>query len=191
MLAGCVNLSTKSAPQNNYSLSALAPPNVSYNKSKAENILEIYPPQIAPQFAGSNFVYRTNELNYTTDYYNVFFGFPAEQIQQNSIKYIQTTKIFKYASDNILPLKTDYILKTNITELYADYRDAKFPKAVISIQYTLINAKEQPKIVFSRTLNASIPLTEKSSNALVNGWNEGLQKILKRLAINLAASTKT
>jgi len=190
-LSGCINLKTKNTPQKYYSLTIdtsansrtiTTPKKHQHLKSNfRQYTLEIYPPQIDPQFSGTNFIYRTSELNYTNDYYNVFFGFPAEQIQQNTIKYLQTNKIFKYTSDNLYPIKADYALKINITELYADYRNPKTPQAVISIQYVLINTQEQPKIVFNKTFRESIPLTAKSSTALVEGWNVGLQKILDLL----------
>jgi ABC-type uncharacterized transport system auxiliary subunit len=204
-LTGCINLNVKGkTPQQHYSLSVEMPDlgttpqnapqkNISKKlrrsiKTKYKtHILEIYPPQIAPQFAGSIFIYRTSEINYTSDYYNTFLGFPSDQIQQNGIKYIQASKIFKYAADDVSPLKADYALKTNIKELYADYRNTKIPQAVISIQYVLINnTKDQPTIAFNKTFTESIPLTEKSSQALVDGWNQGLQKILDQLIANLS-----
>lgn len=184
---GCVNFSAKNLPQQQYLLmtkdpsiySVAIPKNV---KSKFyADILEIYTPQIISQFSGTSFVYRINEINYISDYYNIFFGFPSMQIGQNGVKYIQASKIFKYASDNILPLEADYVLKTNILELYADYRDKKSPKAVISIQYTLISLKKQPAIIFNKTFSQSITITEKNSIALVDGWNNGLQKILEQM----------
>lgn len=180
--AGCVNLSTKYLAQQQYGLSVKQPSPVPH---KTDKILEIYYPNIAAQFSGSNFVYKANESEYTNDFYNKFFTSPVDDIDQSVIKYLQNSRLFKYASDDITPLRPDYILKTNVTELYADYRDKNAPRAVMSVQFTLVNTEDKPQIIMNKTFRQSILLRDKSSISLIVGWNKCLQNILSRLLVTL------
>lgn len=178
-LIGCVNLNHKYIEQQKYGLAVSLPKPVAHKNDK---ILEIYYPEIAAQFSGANFIYRTHELKYTSDYYNIFFVSPLEQIYHNELKYLQTVKLFKYVSGDVTPLKPNYILKTYVSALYADYRDTTQPKAMMSIQFILLDVSVKPvKIIMQKTFVQSMLLPQKSSDALVATWNKELEIILQQL----------
>lgn len=178
-LSGCINLSSKYVPQQKYGFDVRLPRPVAAKNSK---ILEIYYPEIAAPFAGMSFVYRMQALKFTTDYYNIFFISPAEQIYQNELKYLRATNIFKLVSANVAPLLPDYILKAYVSELYADYRNAASPKAVITIQFVLLDvALSPPKIIMQKTFSRKQILQQKSSAALMAAWNDELGSILRQL----------
>jgi ABC-type uncharacterized transport system auxiliary subunit len=184
-LSGCFGVNNKYVEQQKYGLSVSE---AKYSLHNTGKILEIFYPTIDSQFAGSNFVYRIDNLRYAYDYYNTFFISPLEQINRNEVKYLQSTKLFTYASDTIYPLQPNYILKTHISELYADYRDTLKPKAIMALQFTLldITPNSTPKIVFSKSLSRSAILSQKSSDALVATWSDELASILRQLS-NLCA----
>lgn len=179
VLTGCVKLNNKYIVQQKYALAVILQKPVAHKNDK---ILEIYYPEIAAQFSGANFVYRTHELKYTSDYYNIFFVSPLEQIYHNELKYLQTVKLFKYVSGDVTPLKPNYILKTYVNALYADYCDAIQPKAVMAIQFVLLDVSVKPvKIIMQKTFSQSMLLPQKSSDALVATWNKELESILQQL----------
>lgn len=186
LLVGCISMNSKSFVPTQYGLK-VTPPSQPHGKKFAK-ILNVYYPEVAAEFAGSSFVYRTSDINYTTDYYNVFFGTPAEQIHQNILRYLQGAKQFKYVADNVYPVRPDYALRTRVIDLYADYRDQNKPRAVLTVQSVLFDVSGEPKIIMNKTLQQNIPLRAKTSAALIQGWNVGLNSLLQKLMFNMEVS---
>lgn len=140
-----------------------------------------------PQFSNVNFVYRTSKINYLTDYYNEFFTLPTNLINQAITKYLSSTNIFRFVTNEDHPIRIKYLLKSEITELYADYRNRNCPKAVMKIQFNLFrtNPSGRTTMILNKTLSAAALLQHKDSKSLVNAWNVDLEIILQRLAYNL------
>jgi ABC-type uncharacterized transport system auxiliary subunit len=142
---------------------------------------------VTPQFSNVNFIYRTSKINYLTDYYNEFLTLPSNLINQAITKYLSYTNIFRFVTneDHITNMK--YLLKSDVLELYADYRDHNHPKAVMRIKFNLfrINSSGKNTMLLNKTLSAAAPLRCKDSKSLVNAWNVDLEIILRRLAYNL------
>jgi uncharacterized lipoprotein YmbA len=149
----------------------------------SNKILAINSVRIAPQFSGFSFVYRTSDINYIKDYYNIFFNPPEQQIQQYIVNYLQARNLFKYVDDAGI-LHPDYILYSKVTALYADYRNREHPMGVMAIRFTLLKVSKS-HIVLDKTIQARIPLQRKDTTSLVNAWNQGLEKILDRLGMNI------
>ena len=182
--SGCIMGSSYPVP-NKYMLSIKTPKKITYRPLKQN--LFVHSTTVTPQFTNVNFVYRTNKINYLTDYYNEFFTLPANLINQAIAKYLSATNIFKFVTNDPTPIGTQYILKSKVTELYADYRDHDHPKAVMKIQFNLfiINHNDKNVMLFNKTFSAAAPLRCKNSQSLVNAWNVDLEIILRRLAYNL------
>jgi cholesterol transport system auxiliary component len=130
------------------------------------------------QFMSRGFVYRTSELSFLIDYYNIFFTSPAQQINKLIIDYLRDKNIFSYVANDAGQLKINYILYPQITALYADYRNPKRPLGVIAIDCTLFSANKISWPLLHKQYLAQIPLAAKNSESLVKAWNEGLQNIL-------------
>jgi ABC-type uncharacterized transport system auxiliary subunit len=173
---GCISLQQKHVEQNQYELKLALPGKVAKHISGK---LDVYYPQIDYQFASSSFVYRVSDLKYITDYYNVFFGSPIDQIQEGLIKYLHSARVFNYVAEDVYPLKADYALKTTVFALYGDYRNPNLPKAVIGIRFVLLDLRDTQKVVLDKNFKEEIPLQAKSSEALVAAWNTGLNRILR------------
>jgi ABC-type uncharacterized transport system auxiliary subunit len=138
---------------------------------------------IEPQFSNLDFVYRIDNINYRNDYYNVFFIQPSMLINQAIAQYINATNLFRYTTEDTHPININYFLKSHVTALYADYRNKNFPKAVITIHFTLFHfIGQHVKLLMNKTLTAAIPLQQKDSPSLVYAWNRGLTIILQQLA---------
>ncbi|KPJ67538.1 MAG: hypothetical protein AMJ43_04630 [Coxiella sp. DG_40] len=178
--SGCIR--EQYIQRNEYMLDVKMP---SKSKSSASNkVLEINNVTIAPQFSNLSFVYRISDINYIRDYYHIFFNPPEQQIEQLVVKYLQIKNLFKYIITDTNILQPDYILRYEITALYADYRDFKRPKAVAIIHFTLFDSKTS-RILMNRKFSAVIPLRKKDTQNLVYAWNKGLEKILVQLCDRL------
>lgn len=186
-ITGCIhlntNFSTPSFERQKYSL------NISYPKSKTTKSnapnLEVYYPLVSEKYSGQSFVYKTHGNIFLTDAYNIFFGFPGDQIHQIIINYLKATGQFKYVSPEVFPAKTHYALRTYINKLYADYTNRSFPKASIEIHFVLFDLQNQNNILLDKVFQKNILLKEKTSQALVNAWNIGLKQILQELNSDL------
>ncbi len=150
----------------------------------SKNTLAIYNVTSVPQFSSLAFVYRTSDINYTRDYYNIFFNSPSDQIQDQMVKYLAATNLFQHVTDEISIFKTTYSLRSKVIELYADYRNSDQPKAVMTIKFMVFRGTKS-KIVLAKTITSAVPLATKSSRALVEAWNNDLAIILAKLTTNL------
>jgi cholesterol transport system auxiliary component len=177
-------LSTEYLTRNQYALNVTLPQKMrSFPNNKNLLIDNI---TTAPQFADKSFVYRKGQSQYLTDYYNVFFAFPGEQITQLTTNYINASNLYKHVTNDNYLINPNYILRGEILELYADYRNNKQPKAVITIRFVLIKLGEtKNNIIFDKTLSQKIPLKKKDTQSLVYAWDTGLSRIFRALAYTL------
>jgi len=169
--------------QNQYGLT-ITPPHKTKN-FLTDDVLKINGINIASPFSDVYFVYRTSNIDYMNDYYNVFVSLPADQINQLTAKFLAASNLFKFVDYMTNHIEPTFILHTNVHELYADYRDSNHPKAVMTIQFTLFKPNHKIHLLFDKTYSESIPLQDKSSTSLVSAWNVGLQRILTKLTWNL------
>jgi len=155
--------------------------------------LEIDKLDIAEPFSGDNFVYKLPNSRYEQDYYNVFFTSPDEQISLLIGQYFKKSHLFKSIALNGYP-KPDYALQGKIMALYADYTNANEPTAVMIIKFIVIDFRPQNKnqdpaiCALSKTFTASVPLQNKSTQALITAWNKALESILNQLSKAMIAS---
>jgi ABC-type uncharacterized transport system auxiliary subunit len=181
LCTGCI--SVKNFTPQQYQLEVPSPKPVAH---KAEDkVLEINNAVIAPQFTSLGFVYRTAELKYTIDYYNIFFTPPAQQINKIMVNYVRAKNIFSYVTSDVGQLNIDYVLYPEITALYADYRDSKRPLAVVAIDCTVFPSSKTNKPLLHKLYAAKVPIIVKDSESLVKAWNQGLQRILSDISTDL------
>ncbi len=186
LLASC--FSVKYPEQQTYMLNIAMPQQEKITTK--HNLLMIATPTIAAQFQNNTFVYRTSAIHYLTDYYNAFFIPPNLQIKQLITEYLSHAGLFQQVVGQSNIMRADLILQTEITALYADYRNSNYPKGVIAMQFMLLNKEaKKSEILFNTTFSETIPLQQKDSQSLVLAWNQGLQKILKQLTVKLKTVT--
>jgi hypothetical protein len=178
-LVGCTTLN-KNYPQRNYYIF-----NVSTQQRNLSPVsgpvLEVPRFVISPSFAGTEFVYRIGDLSYKSDFYNQFLKPPASLITGEARKWLSEAGSFKYVVNPTYG-QPNYVLDGNVNELYGDYREHDTPKAVLGIQFFLIDeAPASPKIIFQNNYQREVAISSKSPGELVKGWNEALQQILTAL----------
>lgn len=150
-----------------------------------------YPLVIAPvdapaQWAGTGFMYRLNRYAYQSDYYHRFL-IPPQDMMSNILQTSLTNSGFfpdvkSYASPFDHAHNT---LKANILLLYADYSDSAHPNAVMVVS-TVFYKYDQPHAKkFARVFEERIPLDHKSTDALINAWQLGVDQIVQDLLTEL------
>ena len=87
--------------------------------------------------------------------------------------------------DSSGPLPATHILEGAVTALYGDYRGTP-AKAVLGLHFFLLQqASSHPEIIWRHEYRQELEVTEKSPEALVNGWNATLRFILSALNADL------
>jgi cholesterol transport system auxiliary component len=188
LCAGCFGIE-RSYPDKHYFVLE-AGTNTSSSDSPANETLQVSSIRISPRYADRSFVYRTSEAGYESDFYNQFLVSPASLITEEVRKDLIASQLFKYVISASSPLQPSYVLDGMVNALYGDFRNADSPRAVLEMEFFLTSEiPAKPGILLQRRYAKSIPLTGRSPEALVKGWNQALEEILTSFAADLKAVT--
>ncbi len=175
--SGCVNLRRDYPIRTFYVLEAR--PDAIQPPAEDGPVVQVQLFRASPGFSSSEFVYRTGESIFESDSYHAFFTLPSDQIRALTSQWIQDSGRARAVLDRSSRLRPDNIIEGNLVNLYGDFRDEGNPRAVIEIEFLVMDIQPiEPTIIFSRSYQESIPIPESTAEALVEGWNEGLKKIL-------------
>lgn len=134
---------------------------------------------ISPRFADRDFVYRTSQTEFESDFYNQFLIAPAVMITEEARRALAASSGFKFVVGPASPLTPNYILEGSINALYGDFRNPGAPAAVLEIEFFLHNENPaNPGIAMHKRYMQVVALKERSPEALVRGWSEALQAIV-------------
>ena len=181
---GCVSLE-RSYPEKRYFV-------IEVNEAKSANpggekVLLMSNLQISPRYADRGFIYRTSEAEYEADFYNQFLSSPAVMISEETRKSLAASSKFKFVVGPSSPLTADYSLEGSINSLYGDFRKPNAPSAVLEIEFFLHNENSNnPGIVLQKRYMKSVPLKEKSPEALAKGWSEALESIVSTFVADVS-----
>jgi cholesterol transport system auxiliary component len=185
-LSGCVSLE-KSYPDRRYFALELAQgksPN-----STSDRILSVASPRISPRYADRSFIYRTSTAAYEADFYNQFLTAPDSMIAEELRKGLAASELFKYVVGPSNSLQPNYVLEGTINALYGDFRDPSRPAAVLEMEFFLYNQDPAASgVSLQKRYEKSVPLNEKSPEALVKGWDQALADIVAALLADLKAA---
>ncbi|MBI3736175.1 membrane integrity-associated transporter subunit PqiC, partial [Candidatus Sumerlaeota bacterium] len=184
VLSGCISLK-KGYPDKHFFVLDLTHPPVTNPPARPNRVLQISPFQISPRYEGQEFVYRTGELRYESDFYNQFFIPPAVIITEEFTRWLAASGLFDRVTNPSDMASPTQILNGSITAIYGDYTE-KRPKAILEIQI-LIHPVSESKgpAYFQRNYRQEIPLKDPSAEALAAGWDEALRAILADLENDL------
>jgi len=136
---------------------------------------------------GSEFVTRSGEAEYESDFYSAFFVPPAAQAMEQAHRWLGTSKLFGSVVGTGSSIAETQVLEGNLVALYADRRDRKSPRAVLELQFMLVGVASDPAgVLMQKTYRQEIALPKDDTESLVRGWNEGLAKILTALEEDLS-----
>jgi cholesterol transport system auxiliary component len=187
LCAGCFGIERSYPDKHYYVLEAGA--NNSPSDSSANETLQVSSIRISPRYADRSFVYRTSEAGYESDFYNQFLVSPASLITEEIRKDLIASQAFKYVISASSPLQPSYVLEGMVNALYGDFRDPNSPRAVLEMEFFLTSdIPEKAGILMQKRYAQSIPLSGRSPEALVRGWNQALEAIVTSLAADLKAA---
>ena len=187
LCCGCVSLE-RSYPDKRYFV-IVVPESANRTSSAGNRILSVSNLRISPRYADKTFVYRISEAGYESDFYNQFLTSPDLMIGEEVRKGLAASQLFKYVVGPSNQLQPNYVLEGSVNALYGDFRNAKMSAAFLEIEFFLHNEDAaNPGIVMQKRYLKSVPLSERSPEALVKGWNDALNEILTALAADLKAA---
>ncbi len=188
LFGGCVNLDKPTAQRNFYMLNTSEiplPTNIVPMDGKP--LLQIQNFSIASPFARREFVYRTRDDLYESDYFNAFFINPADLLNERITLSLADSPSFNILFPGLDRLHADYVLDGYITRLYGDFRDLKQPKAALGLALYLIKvSKPNPHVVMGKIYMRKIPIAKRTPENLVQGWNQALKEILKDIHVDIS-----
>ena len=186
-LSGCVSIE-KSYPDKRYFVLDISR-DINPKNETGIGILQVSNARVSPRYEEKSFVYRTSEAGYESDFYNQFLVSPAFLISEEVRKGLARSHVFQHVIASSSQLEPTHILESGVAALYGDFRDLSAPRAVMEIDFFLSReASGRSEIVLGRRYSKSVPLSGRSPEALVKGWNEALEAILNSLIADLKAT---
>lgn len=189
VLAGCGNLSKRYPEQRRFRLAV--PAAKAAKGARPDTVLRV------SRFSGSElarkveFVYRTGENAWDTDFYNVFLLPPVVQAAEESRAWLAKTGLFGHVVSPGSNLDPTHALEGHLRAIYGDFRDGSAPRAVLKIELSLIDVRATaPRVVLHEVYESETPIKaagEPTSSALVAAWNAALEQALKDFAGKLPA----
>jgi cholesterol transport system auxiliary component len=186
LLFGCVSIE-RSYPDKRYFLLEISS-KASPQDPADSGILQISSARVSPRYADRNFVYRRSDTRFESDFYNQFLISPAALVTEELRRELSQAGLFKFVVGSANPLAPTHTMETMVNTLYGDFRDLKAPKAVIEMEFFLTQEASPSGIVFHKLYQRIVPVQERNPEALVRGWNQGLESISGSLVSDLKAS---
>ncbi len=176
---GCGGIN-KSYPERTYYMFEISRQAVPLTAVKGTTV-EVKRFNISPGSQGKQFIYRTTDIRYESDFYNQFFRSPSSILTKSVSQWIDQANIFEDVLSPVSQVFPNHLIEGNVIELYGDYRAQAAPKAVFKIQFYLLkisDLSDEPIIVFGKTYTSEKPIGSATPQALMNGWNLALEDIL-------------
>ena len=182
---GCVHLSKETAPVHHYMLSVTRPQRTEPGANAPLLAVERLEP--APAYSGKEFVYRTGEFAYETDYYNQFLEEPATAVSIAAQRWLADCGLFSHVVDGGAGVQAQYVLKGELLALYGDYRDAGAPQAVVDLRILLLDGAAIPgRVVLLRDYEETVAAGDGTPEALAAAWSQGVSRALQALTRDMA-----
>ncbi len=128
-------------------------------------------------FSSRSLVYRKDQSEYETDFYNRFLIRPEDMITEKTRSWLSESALFKLVLEPGSYVNASHVLEGNIITLYGDFRDKKSPKAIMKIRFFLIKISGK-SVVFTKTYESTFESNERTAESLVEGFDNCLTNIL-------------
>jgi uncharacterized lipoprotein YmbA len=190
-LWGCVNveLETRPAPVRRYfalDIEGVAPAGFS---TESNGVLKLAPVRVAYRYDAKGFTYRIGPESFETDFYNQFLVAPGPMLTDELRQVLARANVFELVIDTTSLVNPTHLLEATVDELYGDFRGDSAGSAVLAMSFVLSQSNGPARLVQKR-YEKVIPLKARSPEALVDGWNRGLEEISAALVRDLSAVTE-
>jgi cholesterol transport system auxiliary component len=174
---GCINLERSYIEKHHFVLDSSPAEDIS--SPDTGKVITVRRIRVSPKYEGKGLVYRLGELSYESDFYNEFFISPVSMFTEEIRKRLAGSGLFKHVVDPSSLLDAPYILEGAVTALYGDYRVSTAPKAVMEIQFFLLQETDSNlKIIFQSQHHKEEPFKGNTPDGLIKSWNTDFHQIL-------------
>ena len=185
--SGCVSLE-RSYPDKHYFVLEISGSEKPSDRV-GNGVLEISDMHISPRYEGQSFVYRISEGSYESDFYNQFLIAPAALATEELRQGLDQSRIFQYVINSSNELQPTYRLEGTVNALYGDFRNASTARAVLEMEFFLTKpAPGATQVLMAKRYSKSVPLSSRTPEALVRGWDQALEETLSSLVADLKAA---
>jgi cholesterol transport system auxiliary component len=133
-------------------------------------------------FASRELVNRLDEFRYETDYYHQFLVPPGVMITEKTRDWLANSGLFGRVTAAGGRVESTYLLEGNVIDLYADFRKASAPVAILEIRFfLLVGAEASESVALAETYKAAAPISDRTAEAVVEAFSRDLDDILPRL----------
>lgn len=183
LTAACVNLKNRPLERRSFVLEVQRDAQPREDNGK---LLRLGRLGITPVYGGKGLVYRLENGEVQSDYYNEFFSSPELMLSLELSRWLR-----KAAFADVVPQDSaaiaDASLEGVVTALYGDFRKAT-PEAVVEMQFFLVDERGGTGVLFNRTYLQRQPLEESSPEAVVKGMNLAVEKIYSELESDMSSA---
>jgi len=150
--------------------------------------LRVRPLRAAPMYERKDFIYRIDGERVVSDFYSEFAESPDAMITAALTSWLKDAQLFKSVIEPNVAVDARYTLDGTIVALFGDFRDAGQPAAVLGIQFYLLRSGgDGREIVLDRVLQERVEVSARTPEALVQGYDDALKRLLTALESALAA----
>lgn len=182
LFLGCFGM-TKTYPEKKYFLIEVDSPAPANSAPKGSSF-KIRRFSISQRFEGKEFVYRKDNVNFESDFYNSFFISPSSNLREEFTKALLSTKIFEWDAGQNTRIDPTHFIEISISDLYGDFRSN--PKAVLNLElFVYTETNSIPNVLFKKTYRKSIDIQTKEAGDLVAGWNQAFGQITQEIGTDL------
>ena len=147
-------------------------------------ILDVQSFNVDTAFSNRSLVYRKNQSEYETDFYNQFLIRPEDMITEKTRSWLSESGLFELVLEPGSHIDASHVLEGNIITLYGDFRDKSSPKATMKIRFFLIKLSGK-SVVFAKTYETTSESNKRTAESLVEAFDNCLTNILSDLEEDL------
>lgn len=182
---GCVDLKASYPDRKFYTVEATR--NAEARPATPGTLLRVRRFSASKMADGTELLTRTGESTWETDFYNVLFLPPAQQLGEQTHRWLTESRLYPLVVGAGSVIPETHTLEGNIVSMYGDYRKPESPVAVLELQFLLVRVStDPPSAMAQKTYKQAVAIPKAEPEALVKGWSEGLSRILQALEADLA-----
>ncbi len=147
-------------------------------------VLDVQSFNVDTAFSNRSLVYRKNQSEYETDFYNQFLIKPDDMITEKTRGWLSESGLFKLVLEPGSYTEATHMLEGNIIALYGDFREESSPKATAKIRFFLVKLSDK-SVVFTNTDEAASEFKDRTAESLIEAFSVCLTNILSDLEKDL------
>jgi uncharacterized lipoprotein YmbA len=185
--AACV-----SKPANGPQFYTIDPPTLrAPTAAPGAHIVSVSRVEVAPQFDRRAVTYRTGPHSFERDPYAVLAASPRDLVTAVLRATLVNADFVREVVELGGPVAPEILVEAYVSDLEGDFSVPDKPVAAVAVEMVVLVVPPMPDPVHSVLRKAylrRLPLPEKTADAVVTAWNQGLTSILEEFQADLRAA---